>query len=218
MVYDLERGCFMESKSFERRDQLIEAALDEFTKRSYDDASLNSIIKSAGISKGTFYYHFENKEALYLYLLEHSVAEKWKYIEKRTKEMGQDDVGMGIFDMFKFQARLGAEFGKLHPRYHQLSIMFSKEKGKEIFDKASDILGTDSDEMLREMIEEAIENGELRNDLPKEFVINMVTYLFKHYTDVFKQEEDLTIEKMIDNVDNFVDFMSNGIGSKLNRR
>ncbi len=208
----------MESKSFERRDQLIEAALDEFTKRSYDDASLNSIIKSAGISKGTFYYHFENKEALYLYLLEHSVAEKWKYIEKRTKEMGQDDVGMGIFDMFKFQARLGAEFGKLHPRYHQLSIMFSKEKGKEIFDKASDILGTDSDEMLREMIEEAIENGELRNDLPKEFVINMVTYLFKHYTDVFKQEEDLTIEKMIDNVDNFVDFMSNGIGSKLNRR
>jgi len=208
----------MESKSFERRDQLIEAALDEFTKRSYDDASLNSIIKSAGISKGTFYYHFENKEALYLYLLEHSVAEKWKYIEKRTKEMGQDDVGMGIFDMFKFQARLGAEFGKLHPRYHQLSIMFSKEKGKEIFDKASDILGTDSDEMLREMIKEAIENGELRNDLPKEFVINMVTYLFKHYTDVFKQEEDLTIEKMIDNVDNFVDFMSNGIGSKLNRR
>jgi|SRR5690554_1208248 len=208
----------MESKSFERRDQLIEAALDEFTKRSYDDASLNSIIKSAGISKGTFYYHFENKEALYLYLLEHSVAEKWKYIEKRTKEMGQDDVGMGIFDMFKFQARLGAEFGKLHPRYHQLSIMFSKEKGKEIFDKAGDILGTDSDEMLREMIEEAIENGELRNDLPKEFVINMVTYLFKHYTDVFKQEEDLTIEKMIDNVDNFVDFMSNGIGSKLNRR
>jgi AcrR family transcriptional regulator len=208
----------MESKSFERRDQLIEAALDEFTKRSYDDASLNSIIKSAGISKGTFYYHFENKEALYLYLLEHSVAEKWKYIEKRTKEMGQDDVGMGIFDMFKFQARLGTEFGKLHPRYHQLSIMFSKEKGKEIFDKASDILGTDSDEMLREMIKEAIENGELRNDLPKEFVINMVTYLFKHYTDVFKQEEDLTIEKMIDNVDNFVDFMSNGIGSKLNRR
>jgi len=204
----------MESKSFERRDQLIEAALDEFTKRSYDDASLNSIIKSAGISKGTFYYHFENKESLYLYLLKNSVAEKWEYIENRTKEMDQDALGMGIFDMFKFQARLGAEFGKLHPRYHQLSIMFSKEKGKEIYDKARDILGTDSDEMLREMIEEAIENGELRKDLPKEFVINMVTYLFKHYTDVFKHEEDLTIEKMIDNVDNFVDFMSNGIGSK----
>ncbi len=204
----------MESKSFERRDQLIEAALDEFTKRSYDEASLNSIIKSAGISKGTFYYHFENKESLYLYLLKNSVAEKWEYIEKRTKEMDQDTLGMGIFDMFKFQARLGAEFGKLHPRYHQLSIMFSKEKGKEIFDKASDILGTDSDVMLRGMIEEAIENGELRKDLPKEFVINIVTYLFKHYTDVFWQEEDFTIEKMIDNVDNFVDFMSNGVGSK----
>lgn len=214
MVDKIERGFSMESKSFERKDQLVEAALDEFTTNSYDEASLNSIIKDAGISKGTFYYHFENKEALYLYLLQHSVAAKWEYIEKRSNEIDKSNFGTDIFEMFKFQARMGAEFGKLHPKYHQLSIKFSKEKSKGIYDKASEVLGTDSESILREMIGKAIENGELREDLPKDFVISIVSYLFKHYTDVFQQDEDLTLEKMIYNLDNYVDFMRNGIGSK----
>jgi len=36
-------------------DELYEAALDEFSEKSYDEASLNSIIKTAGLNKGRFY-------------------------------------------------------------------------------------------------------------------------------------------------------------------
>ncbi len=32
-------------------DELYEAALDEFSEKSYDEASLNSIIKTAGLNK-----------------------------------------------------------------------------------------------------------------------------------------------------------------------
>lgn len=204
----------MRTKSFERRDQLIEAALDEFAENSYDEASLNNIIKNTGISKGTFYYHFKNKEALYLYLLKHSATAKWEYIERRANEIDQSDIGTDIFSIFMFKARLGAEFGKLYPKYHRLGIMFSKEKDNEIYNKAFEVLGIDSEYILRKMIEKAIENGDLRKDLPKEFVINIVSYLFNHYTDVFQQDEDLTLEKMIYNIDNYVEFMKNGIGSK----
>lgn len=76
----------MKEKTFERKTELLEAALDEFAAKSYDDASLNTIIKNAGISKGTFYYHFADKQALYLFLLESSVKSKWDFINEKALE------------------------------------------------------------------------------------------------------------------------------------
>ena len=40
-------------KSFERLNELINAALIEFGDKGYDNASLNNILREAGISKGT---------------------------------------------------------------------------------------------------------------------------------------------------------------------
>lgn len=208
----------MEPHMFERKEELIEAALDEFTSKSYGEASLNQIIKKAGISKGTFYYHFENKESLYLYLLHHSVTAKWQFIEERSKEEHRSTEILDIFERFKFQARLGIEFGKLFPKYHKLSIMFAKEKGKEICKIASEVLETDSEKVLEDMIDKAMKDGDFRKDLPAEFVHNIVSYLLMHYTDVFQQDEDMTLNKMLENIDYFVDFLKNGIGKNKDRR
>ncbi len=55
VVYNDAEGVIkLKEKSFERKTELLEAALDEFTSKSYEDASLNMIIKNAGISKGLF--------------------------------------------------------------------------------------------------------------------------------------------------------------------
>ena len=49
---------------------LYEAAVDEFSKKSYEDASLNAILKDADMSKGSFYHHFIDKFGLYLAVLD----------------------------------------------------------------------------------------------------------------------------------------------------
>lgn len=54
----------------EKRQSLIEAAKEEFTKKKYEDASINQIIKNSNISRGSFYMYFLNKEDLYFYLLD----------------------------------------------------------------------------------------------------------------------------------------------------
>jgi len=72
---DLEQS---KEKSFEKRQELINAAINEFSDKGYDNASLNNILKRTGISKGTFYYHFANKEDLYFYLVSLLVEEKIK--------------------------------------------------------------------------------------------------------------------------------------------
>jgi AcrR family transcriptional regulator len=49
----------------EVRARLLEAAAQEFSLSSYASASLNRIIEQAGISKGSLYYYFDDKEDLF---------------------------------------------------------------------------------------------------------------------------------------------------------
>lgn len=46
-----------------------DAALAEFAAHGFRDASLNRIIQAAGISKGSMYYYFDDKEELYSHVM-----------------------------------------------------------------------------------------------------------------------------------------------------
>lgn len=50
-------------------DQIIETAKKLFSKNGYQATSINEIIDKAGIATGTFYLYFDDKFALYSYLL-----------------------------------------------------------------------------------------------------------------------------------------------------
>lgn len=47
---------------------ILSAALEEFAAHGFHDASLNRVIESAGISKGSMYYYFDGKEDLYAHV------------------------------------------------------------------------------------------------------------------------------------------------------
>lgn len=203
----------MKEKSFERKTELLEAALDEFISKNYEEASLNNIIKNAGISKGTFYYHFKDKQALYLYLLEHSVKLKWEFINNNTKENTEASTRKkSIFESFKLQARIGAEFAKVFPKYHMLGKMFAKEKGNEIYEEAKKVLGSDTEKSFEKIIYIAIDNKDFRQEFPRDFIVKIISYMFMHFDEIFNAEEDLELEKMLENLDYYVDFMKFGLG------
>jgi AcrR family transcriptional regulator len=201
----------MKETNFEKRDELLQAALDEFSVKKYEEASLNNIIKKASISKGTFYYHFKDKQDLYIYLLESSVKTKWEFINthlKESVEIKKND----IFDKFKLQARIGAEFAAIYPKYHNLSKMLAKEKGNEIYEIARSKLSGDSVNPLKKMIESAIEDGNFRDDIPRDFILKIISYMFSNFDEIFSNEEDLEINNIIKNLDYYVDFIKNGLG------
>lgn len=49
-----------------KRDQIIAGAWRVFMEQGYDAASMNSICKAAGVSKGTLYVYFQDKEDLFV--------------------------------------------------------------------------------------------------------------------------------------------------------
>jgi AcrR family transcriptional regulator len=54
-----------------RRGALLEAAAREFGAHGYEDASMNQILEQAGVSKGAAYYYFDDKEDLFLTVVQH---------------------------------------------------------------------------------------------------------------------------------------------------
>ncbi|MBN2106358.1 MAG: TetR/AcrR family transcriptional regulator [Deltaproteobacteria bacterium] len=52
------------------KEKIIEAAIEVFFDKGFDGASMREIAEKAGLTKPMIYYHFKNKEALYLELIE----------------------------------------------------------------------------------------------------------------------------------------------------
>jgi len=55
----------------EVRARILQAAAQEFGANNYADASLNRVIEQAGISKGSLYYYFDDKEDLFGAVMAH---------------------------------------------------------------------------------------------------------------------------------------------------
>jgi AcrR family transcriptional regulator len=48
----------------DKRELILQAAADEFASYGYEGASINRILEAAGLSKGAFYYYFDDKPDL----------------------------------------------------------------------------------------------------------------------------------------------------------
>lgn len=57
-----------------RPEEILEAALDEFSERGFDAARMEDVARRAGLSKAGVYLYFESKEALLEALIEAKVA------------------------------------------------------------------------------------------------------------------------------------------------
>jgi AcrR family transcriptional regulator len=74
----------------ERPDEILDAALDEFTERGFDATRVEDISRRAGLSKAGLYLYFESKEEILRGLIEREIAP----IARKMRELadaGADD-------------------------------------------------------------------------------------------------------------------------------
>lgn len=55
-----------------RKEEIIKAASNLFSQKSYHDVTMDQIAAEVGVAKGTIYLYFKSKENLYLGILEHT--------------------------------------------------------------------------------------------------------------------------------------------------
>ena len=81
-----------------KREQILDGAKRVFMEQGFEAASMNDITRAAGVSKGTIYVYFENKEDLFGFMIERErrritetvrhVLDGRQPIEKTLEEFG----------------------------------------------------------------------------------------------------------------------------------
>ena len=62
------------ARAAERRQAIIDAALDEFVARGFAATRLDDVAKRAGVAKGTIYLHFKDKESMFEELIRTAIV------------------------------------------------------------------------------------------------------------------------------------------------
>lgn len=184
---------------------LYEAALTEFAGHSFREASLNGILKAAGMNKGSFYYRFADKMELYLSLLYRVGMEKLKLFEEFDVKRNSDN----FFDEFRNMATIGLRLAQREPRYTALSRRILEEE-PAIRERITAQFGDMSTSVLTDMVERAKAAGEFRQDLPTGTVVFVIETLLSRldYMVPFEPDEAGVREA----VDRMLDVIRYGVG------
>lgn len=106
----------------EKKDRLLEACFEEFSQYTFTESSINRIIKSADISRGSFYQYFENKEDCYLEVLGIIAQEKYALF----KDVVHDE-SHSVFDDYINMLSQVRVWMEAQPRYYKIGILMQKD-------------------------------------------------------------------------------------------
>lgn len=138
-------------------DQIIDTAKKLFSKNGYLATSVNEIIEKSGIATGTFYIYFDDKFALYSYIL----AKYRKLIRKTISEAIKD--AHARYDKERLGLRAFLKFAWEDPLAYRI-IWESMFVDQKLFKEYYQTFSTDYQRQLKR----SVEGNEVKDDIDLE--------------------------------------------------
>lgn len=149
----------------EKKRRIFDAAVKEFSTRRFSEASINQIVKSAGIPRGSFYQYFNDKEDIYLYMYEEILREKRaNYINDPPMDLEAD-----IFELCIHTLKASLKWSRAKPEYYQISILMELDDSEFIVK-----LWTNTVKVLKDLIERDKKRGLIRPEIDSDLVVDLI--------------------------------------------
>jgi AcrR family transcriptional regulator len=146
-----------EQQRQERRQQILEAALDVFTTQGFHASNVSDVAAAAGVSQGTIYWYFESKEDLFnaavLSYFEQFGQDTMAHLEGPETSAGK------LREMARAMAGLAGGAEGLFTLF--LEYWASSARREEVGQMWSDLLNEYKDAVVA-IIEDGVRRGEFR--------------------------------------------------------
>jgi len=159
----------------EKRDTIINAALEEFAAKGYDLASTNEIVRAAGISKGALFHYFASKKELFFFLCD--------YVYEIVNREFYEQIGHCEGDLltrYSRAARLKASVYLRYPSLFEFVKKLTQEKSAEIAGelaaKLSRITASGYSHLLGNLDESLF-----RQDVPADKIRDLTVWALENY-------------------------------------
>lgn len=197
-----------------KKERIETVAIDEFSSKGYDQATISSIVKKAKIAKGSFYQYFDNKEDLFKHILDLIGKEKIEFMSPILKNPDEHDFLTLIKEVYLSAVRFGANRPKLLFIASELNNNKSHPIYKDFVEKGK----KQAIAIYSDLIKLGIERGELRKTIDVHFLaftissmgFNLNEYYFE-YIDHDNLDYEEYSHKIIELVDKQIDILEKGI-------
>lgn len=176
------------------REGLLRAAFREIYRSGFQSAGLNTILASAGVTKGALYHHFDSKEALGYAVVEEVVAalprERWLDPLQRSEDKDPIDALIGIVRAIPSRpkdVKGGCPLLNLAQEMSQLDEQFRKRL-ERIFHRWQDGIAA--------ALRRGQSQGTVRRDLAPEETASFLIALVEGYAVLAKNAQDAKVWNM----------------------
>ncbi len=164
----------------EKQRKIIDVAIQEFATRGYQKASINTMITTLGIAKGSMYQYFDNKESLFRYIFEYGVR-----LVKDTIRQAEDTVLPGqdqdTFRKIQVFFSSAIEFVKTYPLIFRLYLRTAFESDLPFKQELVKKIYLFSMAYLIPLLEEGKVRGEIREDCKPQLVAFMIMAMIDRF-------------------------------------
>ena len=193
-----------EANPLARFPQLKEAALDEFAKKSFEDASLNDILRKAEMSKGSLYHHFGDKFGLFVCVIDTVIQKKIAFFMPRLKQFDSSD----FFAFFKQLTHATVEFMLQDPRIQELSTR-TMELPDSTKERLFSLFPYDFNQSFGPAIEAAIKAGQISSRFSSEFIAKVFEVLL--FSAPKLVPGDASTQAIVEMINNLTDLIQYGV-------
>ncbi len=176
--HKLEKGTFA-NLATDKQQAIIKAAIFEFASQGYQKASCNNVVKAAGISKGSLFQYFGNKEGLFLFVFGRFIGKVKASVKEATRN--END----FFALVQAILYAGLNFVDRYPQYFQmyLRVLFEQEipRREELLAEVRLF----SKEYFGPHCQTAQEQGVIRDDIAVEMVIFMLDAVIDRFLQAY---------------------------------
>jgi TetR/AcrR family transcriptional regulator len=127
----------------DRRRQLLEAALDLFSRKGFEGTTTKEVASAAGVTEAIIFRHFPNKQALYAAVLDyrHESAEMQDWLAKCKNHMDRNDdaglfqaIGTKIIEGYRRDPRLQRALFFAALEGHEQGIAYHRQLSIPVFE------------------------------------------------------------------------------------
>jgi AcrR family transcriptional regulator len=175
----------------EKQNRILNAAINEFAEKGYENASTNEIVKDAGISKGLLFHYFKNKKQLFLFLYDYcidvSMTEFYKKIDLNERD---------FFVRLRQIHLIKAELLNKYPKMLKFIEVANMEKSSDIENDLNTI-NKEELESASKRVFDGIDLSKFRDGIDIEKAINVVIWSFQGFNAKVLEEAKLSSSKQI---------------------
>jgi len=198
--------------SEEKRDKIINSAIEEFSRCPFEKASTNKIVQNAGISKGLLFHYFRSKKELYEKLVVFVINKLTEMISSRI-DWDETD----IFQRIKELIIMKVEMSKEYPKMFDFILKVLEEKDvktqKEVYQLYEDY-GLNIKTIVSDVFSKNVDFTLFKESSDIELKINIIRWTLEKYSEelleLYRKQNsvaNLDLNEMTEKIDEYINIL-----------